>query len=817
MTMKKIGLSLLLMLTVMSAWADVYQDPVTKVNYEYTPGVNQASVVKSADATGDITILSKFSVDGNEYTVTSIGENAFRKNTSLENIQLPSTIESIGWAAFNGCTKLTSISLPQSVTEIQGQAFRRTSISTFVFPEKVTTIADALFSECENLKEIVIPQRITSIGENAFEMCTSLESIVIPDGITEIKAMTFNNCERLSSISIPQSVTSIGADVFYGCTSLTSIQLPANLTSIGLGAFICCGLTSVTIPKGCRFGDEGYNNPFMNCISLESIKIEEGNPYYDSRNDCNAIIITATNRLIGGCKNTVIPSDVKVIDRYAFYQNGVEAITIPEGVEIIGESAFSRNNIASVEIPNTVTAIGEKAFYRNEKLTKLTIPASVKEIGEKAFLNTPLETVICNIEEPFALTEKTFGISTTAQSTGISTYETPSATLIVPKGAKAKYEAAEGWKQFKNIIEEGYYFYVHRASDFRLTEIMTRLWRENPDNNEGISTVVEVDKSFIEGLGNVQKLATIPTESMTLDIGERASNPEKKEFDCGTYKAEFDLNTIWVIIPEQWHNVCLPLNMRTTLDKKMAFPIVFSLSIEGVNYAVFSYLPDFSGNTVVYRPYHHFITEDGTCFKGDKETSTTTFAGRLDAWTVKDFAIPEQVENGGRTYVVDKIEMEALVAWNALQSVTIPNTIKSSFTFKDCNSLQKVTSLIEDPTDTSGSFKAERTVTTADGGTTTEYYTPSAVLYVPKGTVEKYKQAEGWKAFKYILEIGSPQPGDANCDGTVDVSDVTATVNSILDKEEGHFVESAADMNGDGIINVADIIIMVSHILKTEE
>ena len=678
--MKKIGLSMLLMLAVMSAQADVYQDPVTKVNYEYTPGGNQASVVKSADATGDITILSKFSVDGNEYTVTSIGSFAF-----------------------------------------------------------------------------------------------------------------------------------------YGCTSLTSIQFPANLTSIGLGAFYSCGLTSVTIPKECKFGDERISNPFMACTNLESIKIEEGNPYYDSRNDCNAIIITATNRLMGGCKNTVIPSGVKAIDRYAFYANGVEAMTIPEVVESIGENAFSHNNLVSIEIPNTVTLIDESVFDNNEKLTKLTIPASVKEIRAGAFLDAPLKTVICNIEEPFALTEKTFGIATIDPSTGSSSYKTPSATLIVPKGAKAKYTAAEGWKQFKNIVEEGYYFYAHRASDFRLTEILTRLWRENPDGQNGVSTAVEADKSFIEELGNYQKLTAIPTENTTLDVGEYVSSAEKKEFDCGTFRAEFDLNDVWVIVPEVWHNECLPVDMRNDAGFQFGFDKVFSLSIDETNYTVFINTGSLSTSNMAYSPYDHFIAEDGSCFRGDKEASTTAFAGRIVPWTVTDFAIPEQVENGGRTYTVDKIEIERLVKWPALQSITIPATIKSDFALSGCNSLQKVTSLIEDPTDTSGSFKAERTVTTADGGTTTEYYTPSAVLYVPKGTVEKYKQAEGWKAFKYILEIGSPQPGDANCDGTVDVSDVTATVNSILDKEEGHFVESAADMNGDGIINVADIIIMVSHILKTEE
>ena len=175
----------------------------------------------------------------------------------------------------------------------------------------------------------------------------------------------------LGSVVIPPTVTYNGTT--YPVTSIDEI------------AFYCCeGLTSVDIPSSItKIG----NFAFGNCPVLTSIVVESGNPRYDSRNNCNAIIETADNTLIVGCKNTMIPNSVTSIGNFAFsYCRGLTSIIIPNSVTAIGKCAFeSCIGLTSVDIANSVTSIGRYAFYNCQGLTSINIPNSVTEIGDNAF------------------------------------------------------------------------------------------------------------------------------------------------------------------------------------------------------------------------------------------------------------------------------------------------------------------------------------------------------------------------------------------------------------------------------------------------
>ncbi len=291
--------------------------------------------------------------------VVRIGERAFYGCSNLMGIKIPASVSSIGGEAFYGCS-LTEINIPEGV-KLEKAAFRGCGFISVDIPEGMSSIAEELFWQCGRLKEINIPASVTEIGNWAFEDCKSLEAIVIPEGVTSIGTCTFKNCVSLTEIGIPGNVTNIGDWAFSGCSGLTEISIPKRVTNIGTS--ICYG-----------------------CSSLASVMVEEGNPVYDSREDCNAVIETGSNTLIAGCQNTIMPEGLASIGGYAFHKRmGLEKINIPEGVADIGECAFWQcSNLKEVTIPESVEIIGAGAFQEcSEELVIYGKTGSYAEIYAK--------------------------------------------------------------------------------------------------------------------------------------------------------------------------------------------------------------------------------------------------------------------------------------------------------------------------------------------------------------------------------------------------------------------------------------------------
>lgn len=160
---------------------------------------------------------------------------------------------------------------------------------------------------------------------------------------------------------IPSGTTEIEEDAFTERKELTSIDIPASVTQIDV-------------------------NAFDGCTNLTSIKVSPHNKVYDSREDCNAIIETATNTLVLGCATTKIPEGVTTIGWGAFDGcKKLKNIEIPASVRIIEEGAFRYSGIEQLELPPSLDVIGESAFEGCSKLKNLVIPASVKVIEESAF------------------------------------------------------------------------------------------------------------------------------------------------------------------------------------------------------------------------------------------------------------------------------------------------------------------------------------------------------------------------------------------------------------------------------------------------
>ena len=329
-----------------------YTSSTGKVLTPYRTNVFGATIVSNTYSNGKGVIT----FDGD---VTAIGDYAFYGCNSLTSVTIPDSVTSIGNRAFYNCISLTSVTIPDSITSIGSYTFYYCeSLTSVTIPDSVTAIGSYAFQSCRSLTSVTIPDSVTSIGDYAFQSCRSLTSVTIPDSVTTIGDYTFSYCESLKSVTIGDSVPTIGEGAFAYCTSLAEFNSKFAddngriLVVDGiLLAFAPAGLTEYTIPDSVTTIGEGV---FWNCKSLSSV---------------------------------AIPDSVTTIGEYAFYYcTSLTNVTIGNSVTKIGRSAFNNcSSLTSVTIPDIVTTIGDYAFYNCSSLTSATIGNSVMAIGNYAF------------------------------------------------------------------------------------------------------------------------------------------------------------------------------------------------------------------------------------------------------------------------------------------------------------------------------------------------------------------------------------------------------------------------------------------------
>ena len=428
--------------------------------------------------------------------LTSIGEMAFLDCKQLLSISLPNSLESVSYQSFNGCSALESVNVGDMVKRIEDMAFLNCSglkSVSFGDESELEYIGKWAFSYCSSLMTFLMPNSVASLGESPLSGCSKLETVRISGAlgplpseffsnftsvkkvtwgasstIRSIASRTFINCKSLETVEIPASVISIDEAAFASCSSLKSINLPVNLAYIGYNAFARSGLTEVTLPDNVKTL-EGY--VFYSCKDLKTFNMGNGLTEWDMSN-------------INGCDaiESVQWSDgLTKIDKEAFSKKSkLKSFTFGPNpkLEEIGERAFAESGLTSFEMPNTVKTIGEKAFHlcwlleditlseqlkeipsfalAFTKIKELSIPASVAATGYNSFYGQELVSPYANTLTDVYIYATTPPVkcedSYASDSRNIS-YSAKYATLHVPYGTKAAYAEAEGWKNFKAIVE----------------------------------------------------------------------------------------------------------------------------------------------------------------------------------------------------------------------------------------------------------------------------------------------------------------------------------------------------------------------------
>ncbi|MBR4148376.1 MAG: leucine-rich repeat protein [Bacteroidales bacterium] len=296
-------------------------------------------------------------------SVETIGDMAFANSWSLNSVRLPEGIKVLPKDLFINCQYLTSIEIPSTVTRIESRAFFGSGLTSIDLPEEVTYLGDSVFYYCSHLSSVDVPNTVTDLGAGAFACCYELRSIHLPENLTAIPDDLLNNCQLLDSIAIPETVTRIGDRAFLQCFHLTEIRIPDVVTSLGSSAFrACVGLTSFDIPE--TVGHLG-SNLFRQCDQLRTVTLPQ-------------TLDTIPTGLFAECSrldSINIPESVVAIEGWSFSSCfALREVVIPDNVESIGFQAFSDcRNLSRVDLGVTVSNMAEGAFRRNEGNVKLTL------------------------------------------------------------------------------------------------------------------------------------------------------------------------------------------------------------------------------------------------------------------------------------------------------------------------------------------------------------------------------------------------------------------------------------------------------------
>ena len=468
------------------------------------PQVSVAGHVDGEDAQGFLFIPEMVTYEGVAYTVTEIGNLAFRFCSGLEGVlEIPETVKIIGEQAFYKCSGFTRLVLPEGLLEIHEFAFGDCTglTGTLDFPSTVTHIKFDAFANCTGFSgDLILPNSVVEVGntnyppymnmpESVATFADCFDHLVLSQALDTIGYRCFAGCSRLTGdLVMPEGLKTIEGYAFAGCSGLTSLTLNDSLDYIGPYAFAeCTGITGIlSIPEAINVGSWA----FADCTSIEglvlphdftavSYEMQDIGYVFDGCSGLTELTIpegwtTIVKSEFSRCGNLThvsLPESLTKIETNAFKEcTNLEGINLPEGVTEIGSGAFMEcRSLTQIELPTSLRTLGNQTFARCTSLAgDMVIPDLVQRIELKTFDSCyMLQSVVFGdsinyiVELAFENTNLSSLVLKAMTPPELRRMTTPNAwhfpadiPIIVPCGALEAYQDSEDWSNFTNITED---------------------------------------------------------------------------------------------------------------------------------------------------------------------------------------------------------------------------------------------------------------------------------------------------------------------------------------------------------------------------
>lgn len=423
--------------------------------------------------------------------ISSIPNRAFYGCRSLKHVRLPETLKTIDTYAFNGCSGLLSVSIPDATTTIGSNAFNGcSSLSSVSIPSAITSIGENSFSGCSALRQIIWNAKAAASYTSAsatpfYAVRNGILQVIFGDSVEIVPKYLCYGMKQLTSISIGRNVREVLPFAFEECWGIKNVTWNAehcqdfevydyapvymvrdSIQSFVFGnnvryipAYLCMGMKRIRSLRIPASVEQIGEYAFREVSQLDTIIVEAGNMKYDSRNNCNALILTRGNKLILGCKNTVIPQDINTIEPCAFRDCwGLNSAVIPDCVQAIGREAFyGCKDLVTITLPSglkrvedytftdcrslknvlwsdSLQYIGVRGFGHCDSLTSMVLPSTISRLDQMAITNCP------NLRAMWCLADTVPQIEYNSMDLGCPIY--------VPCGSLHDYRVDAYWQQY---------------------------------------------------------------------------------------------------------------------------------------------------------------------------------------------------------------------------------------------------------------------------------------------------------------------------------------------------------------------------------